>query len=100
MKLAECLKEIRRLFLESLNYVLAKKDPGFHDVAAKDLVELYGALYIGYLLLDEAEMNQRKVFIANRYILNSLANARRNAESIRSEVFSDLLHADKILCTR
>ncbi|HAL56986.1 MAG TPA: acyl-CoA dehydrogenase [Bacteroidetes bacterium] len=98
-KLSDCLKEIRRLFTQSLAYVLEKKDTGFHDVASKDLVELYSYLYVGYLVLDEAEINPRKVFIANRYILNALASARKNAESIRSEVYADLLHADKILAT-
>jgi hypothetical protein len=37
------------------------------------------------------------VFTANRYILNSLANARKNFESIKNENFSDILHADEIL---
>ncbi|TAK51063.1 MAG: acyl-CoA dehydrogenase [Bacteroidetes bacterium] len=96
-KLANHLKEIRQLFLDSLKYVLDKKDNSFQDVAAKDLVELYSYLYIGYLLLEEAETEPRKVFIANRYIVNSLANARKNSEAIKNELFSDLLHADKIL---
>jgi alkylation response protein AidB-like acyl-CoA dehydrogenase len=96
-RLSDCLKEIRVLFLDCLKYVLDKKDSSFQDVAAKDLVELYSYVYIGYLLLDEAEQEQRKIFIANRYILNSLANARRNSEAIKSETFSDILHADKIL---
>ena len=96
--LANCLKEIRQLFHESLKYVTEKKDSSFQDVAAKDLVELYSYLVIGYLVLDEAERDSRKVFIANRYILSALAKARNNTESIKSGVFSDLLHADKILC--
>jgi len=96
-KLANHLKEIREIFLDCLKYVLDKKDTGFQDVAAKDLVELYSYLYIGYLVLDEAEIESRKVFIANRYIINALANARKNAESIKNELFSDILHADKIL---
>jgi len=96
-KLSGLLKEIRQLFLESLRYVLEKKDAAFQDVASRDLVDLYGSLYIGYLLLDEAEREARKVFIANRYIVNSLACAKKNAESIRSETFGDLLHADEIL---
>ena len=95
--LANRLKEIRQLYYESLKYVTDKKNVGFQDVAAKDLVELYSYLVIGYLVLDEAERNSRKVFIANRYILSALANARNNTESIKSGVFSDLLHADKIL---
>jgi alkylation response protein AidB-like acyl-CoA dehydrogenase len=91
------LKEIRLLFLESLRYVLEKKDNAFQDVAARDLVDLYSYLYVGYLLLGEAGEEPRKVFIANRYIVNALAGARKNAEAIRSETFGDLMHADEIL---
>jgi hypothetical protein len=76
---------------------MEKKDVSFQDVAAKDLVDLYGYIYTGYLLLDEAVKEPSKIFIANRYIINSLANARKNAESIKAEIFSDILHADKIL---
>ncbi|MDP4116462.1 MAG: acyl-CoA dehydrogenase family protein [Bacteroidota bacterium] len=96
-KLADILKEIRVIFKDCLKYVMDKKDANFQDVAAKDLVELYSYLVIGYLLLEESEKEQTKVFVANRYVLNSLANARRNAENIKSEIFSDLIHAEKIL---
>lgn len=91
------LKSIREIFDDCLTYVIEKKDPTFQDVAGKDLVELYSYLYIGYLVLEEAEEDQRKVFIANRYIIESLANAKKNSESIKNELFNDLLHADKIL---
>ena len=97
-RLAEYLKEIRILFRNSLKYVLEKKDSGFQDVAAKDLVDLYSYLVIGYLVLDEAKIDSRKIFIAHRYILDALAKARKNTESIKNDLFSDLLHADKILC--
>jgi alkylation response protein AidB-like acyl-CoA dehydrogenase len=91
------LKEIREIFKDCLKYVIERKDPAFQDVAAKDLVELYTYLIIGYLLLDQAEIEPKKVFIANRYVLISLANARKNAESIKDGLFSDILHAEKIL---
>jgi hypothetical protein len=96
-KLAGYLREIREIFLDCLNYVTDKNDHTFHEVAAKDLVDLYSYLYTGYLVLDEAEINNRKIFIANRYITSCLAGARRNAESIKTEQYSDLLHADEIL---
>lgn len=96
-RLADYLKEIRLIFKDSLKYVLDKKDSSFQDVASKDLVELYTYLYIGYLVLEEAEIEPKKVFIASRYIINSMSNARKNAEAIKNELFSDLLHADKIL---
>ena len=91
------LIEIREIFKDSLKYVLERKDPVFQDVASKDLVELYSYLYIGYILLDQAEIEPNKVFVANRYVLTSLANARKNAESIKDGLFSDILHAEKIL---
>ncbi|MGA8264780.1 MAG: Acyl-CoA dehydrogenase C-terminal domain-containing protein [Ignavibacteriaceae bacterium] len=91
------LKEIREIFKDCLKYVVEKKDPAFQDVASKDLVELYTYLIIGYLLLDQAEIEPKKIFIANRYVLTSLANARKNAESIKDGLFSDILHAEKIL---
>ncbi|MGE5810752.1 MAG: acyl-CoA dehydrogenase, partial [Ignavibacteria bacterium] len=67
------------------------------DVASKDLVELYSYIYIGYLLLDEANDEPKKLFTARRYIVNALAKAKNNAESIKSELYSDILHADQIL---
>jgi hypothetical protein len=91
------LIEIREIFKDCIKYVVDRKDPAFQDVAAKDLLELYTYLVIGYLLMDQAEIEPKKVFIANRYILYSLANARKNAESIKTGLFNDILHAEKIL---
>ena len=96
-QLADHLKEMRELFLESLKYVEDKDDKYFQDVAARELVEMYGYTYVGYLLLDEAEKNTRKVFIAKRYILDALATCRKHAAAIRNDEFSDLYHADEIL---
>jgi len=96
-KLTAYLTEIREIFLDCKKYLAEKNDSHFLEVAAKDLVELYTYLYVGYLVLDEAEINKRKIFIANRYIVNALANARKNAETIKNEQYADLLHADEIL---
>lgn len=97
VRLADELKKIREIFYDARKYVTDKNDKYFQDVAAKELVELYSYLYVGYLLLDEAEKDSRKVFIANRYIVTAVGNARRNLEAIKNEQFSDLLHADEIL---
>ncbi|MHC1737356.1 MAG: acyl-CoA dehydrogenase family protein [Ignavibacteriaceae bacterium] len=97
IRLVNFVKEIRGILRDCLKYVLDKKDTTFQDVASKDLVELYGYIYVSYLLLEEAEIEPRKVFIANRYIITSLANARKNSESIKSELFSDIMHYDEIL---
>jgi 3-(methylthio)propanoyl-CoA dehydrogenase len=91
------LREMRELFLESLRYVTERRDGAFQEVAAKNLLELYGSTYVGYLLMDHARIQDRKIFIANRYILNAVADARRQVESIKNGAMSDILHADKIL---
>ena len=96
-RLADKLKEMRKLFLDCLKYVTDKADKHFQSVAAKELVEIYHWLYVGYLLMDEAELDSRKVFIANRFIIGAAAKAHRNAEVIKNDAFSDLLHADEVL---
>jgi hypothetical protein len=88
---------MRKLFLDCLKYVTDKDDKHFQSVAAKELVEIYSYLYTGYLLMDEAELDRRKVFIANRYITGAAAKARKNAEVIKDDTFADLLHADEVL---
>ena len=95
--LAEVLGEMREIFNDVKKYVVDKKDAQFQDVCAKDLVDIYGAIYTGYLILDEAEVNDRKVFVAKRYIMDALARTRKSAETIKSEVYSDIVHAEVIL---
>ncbi len=95
--LLNSLREIRELYKDCLKYIKDKKDANFQDVAAKDLVEMYAYIYVGFLLLNEANENQKRVFTARRYILDALAKARKNTESIKNELYSDVLHADTIL---
>ena len=67
------------------------------EVAARPLVEMYISSYLGYVMLDHAEIESRKLFVANRYILRSVSEARMHSESIKNGAFADILHADKIL---
>lgn len=96
-QLLEHLRAIREIYNDCLKYVKEKKDVSFQEVASKDLVEIYGSLYIGYLLLQDANKDSKKIFTARRYILDSLAKAMKNQESIKSEMYADVLHAETIL---
>ena len=46
-------------------------------------------------------MKQMKISIEyllqRRFIIDSLSKAKKNAEAIKSELYSDILHADSIL---
>ena len=96
-RLLEHVREIRKIYYDCLKYLKEKKDTGFQDVASKDMVEIYGSLYIGYLLLQEANVDTKKIFTARRYILDAFAKALKNQEAIKSEMYSDVMHADTIL---
>ncbi len=95
--LATPLREVREIFLDCVRYVAERRDAAFSEVASRALVELYGSAYIGFILLDQAEKESRKVFIANRYILNAVSEARKHSESLKNGSLADILHADKIL---
>jgi hypothetical protein len=58
---------------------------------------MYGFLHMGYLLLEDAERDERKKLIANRFVVDALAKSRRNFEAIMANQFSDLGHAGEIL---
>ncbi|HOJ37398.1 MAG TPA: acyl-CoA dehydrogenase family protein [Ignavibacteriales bacterium] len=96
-QLSELVKEIRNIYIDAKNYVTDKKDTAFFDTAAKYLVEIYTFAYVGYLVLDEAIEEQRKVFIANRYIKRSLAKAKEYLEMIKNDTFVDIIHTQEIL---
>ena len=91
------LKKIRKIYKESLSFVQEKNDETFQNAASKDLVEMYSYLITGYLLIDEAEKDDRKLHIAKRYILRSLAACKQNSEAIKLELYSDLQNVEDIV---
>jgi alkylation response protein AidB-like acyl-CoA dehydrogenase len=96
-KAADQLKTIRGLFREASAHLEERDDRSVTDVASKELVEMYGFLHMGYLLLDDAERDERKKLIANRFAVDALAKSRKNSEAIMADQFSDLEHAGAIL---
>jgi alkylation response protein AidB-like acyl-CoA dehydrogenase len=94
---ADRLKTMRTLFREAAAHVEDQDDRAISDVAAKELVEMYGLLYMGYLLLDDAERDERRKLIANRFATNALATSRKNFELIVGNQFGDLEKAGEIL---
>ncbi len=74
-----------------------KNDQALAGVAAKELVEMYGFMYVGYLLLDAAQTEPRKLPFARRYITSALARSRMHSEAILSDHFADLASAEELL---
>ncbi|MDN5201874.1 acyl-CoA dehydrogenase family protein [Fulvivirgaceae bacterium BMA10] len=93
---AKKLGEIRSLFNKSKELVNESDDQLFRETALKELVDMYGAIYTGYLLLDEAKDNERKVLIANRFINKSIAAAHQSMAAIENNQFGDMEHKEVI----
>lgn len=98
-ELAAHMKEIRSIFMESLELVQNHDDGMFREGAAKDLVDMYASLFTGYLLLDEATLNKRKQLIAARYIKGAIAQTHKAGAAIRARLFEDIKDADAICGT-
>ncbi len=94
--LAAQLRDLRKIFQESLSYVAEHEDAALREVASKELVDMYASLYTGYLVLDEAETLDRKKLIARRYISAALSGGHGRAAAIRNEVYSDIEQAEVI----
>ena len=94
---ADRLKKMRTLFREASAHVEDQEERAISDVAAKELVEMYGFLHMGYLLLEDAEHDERKKLIANRFVVDALAKSRKNFEAIMGNQFCDLERASEIL---
>ena len=83
------LEQTRHLFDESVS-MLADRNEAFTEVASKDLVDIYSGLYAGWLLMDEAQRDDRKVIIATRFAHRTLALAHAGVAHIRSCLYDDI----------
>jgi hypothetical protein len=96
-EIAQTLKQLRRVFLESLSLVENHDQTSFREAAARDLTDMYADLFTGYLLLEEAETQERKKLIAERFVRKALSRAAAGAEAIRRGQYTDLASTE-VLC--
>ncbi|MGB9774005.1 MAG: acyl-CoA dehydrogenase family protein [Bacteroidota bacterium] len=76
------LIEIRQRYKECRDYLARKNDPAYQELRSRNLVELYGSLYVGYLILNEAKVSEKKLLVAKKYISEIYAKALMHAEHI------------------
>jgi len=91
-QLANKLKKVRSLLEKCKAYVLEKDDKAYQELHSAELVEMYGSIYVGYILLEEATEDSRKMLIAKKYIMDAMATALHHTESITKGF--DTLFAD------
>lgn len=96
-QLAKKLKKVRELMEKCKAYVLEKDDKDYQELHSGELVEMYGFLHVGYLLLEEATDNPRKMLIAKKYIMDALATSLHHTEVITRGFDTLFTDVDQIL---
>ncbi len=92
------LKQLRKIFNACNDLVKNHDDSLFREAATKELVDMYGALYTGYVVLDEAQENDRKKIILQRFVTKSLAKAHKSQVAISQDQFADI-SLQEIICS-
>ncbi|MBE6369412.1 MAG: acyl-CoA dehydrogenase [Lentisphaerae bacterium] len=80
-RLAELVKAMYAKQLEAVKFVADRKDVAYHDLHARDLVEMETYVFVGMLMLRDAQKCEDRFVLAERYILDAQAEfAKRYAK--------------------
>ena len=63
---------------EAVKFVADKKDSNYHDLRARNLVENETFIFVGLLMLRDAMKDAAREVLAERYILDAVADFERN----------------------
>ncbi len=83
-ELAGMLKSMREALNESVAYINAKRDSSYHDLRARDLVEMTTMVYVGLLMLRNASRDEARMPIAERYILDGVVEVAKRRTKVLS----------------
>ncbi len=96
-RLAEIVKGLYAKQLEAVKFVADRKDVAYHDLHARDLVEMETYVFVGMLMLRDAQKSEDRFVLAERYILDSQAEfAKRYAKVMSGDLTVIDHHRDVI----
>ena len=82
--LKEKIAAMHAKHLEAVKFVADKKDSAYHDLRARSLVENETFIFVGLLMLCDALKDAAREVLAERYILDAVADFDRNWQLILS----------------
>ncbi len=71
-RLRDQVMKLHQRQLQAVTFVAEKKDPAYHDLMARSLVEMETMVFVSLLLLRDASKCEKRVALAERYVLDSL----------------------------
>ncbi|MGE4565089.1 MAG: acyl-CoA dehydrogenase family protein [Victivallaceae bacterium] len=72
LRLKETVAGLHARQLTAVKYVAEKRDPAYHDLMARSMVDNETYIFVGMLLLRDALKCEKRVALAERYILDSI----------------------------
>ncbi|MBO5762935.1 MAG: acyl-CoA dehydrogenase family protein, partial [Lentisphaeria bacterium] len=83
-ELLEMVKKMHAEQLETVQFVADRKDPQYHDLMARNLVEMETYVFVGMLLLRDSLKDEKRLPIAERYILDAVPEFARRRMTVLS----------------
>jgi len=71
-RLCSKVNELRAKQSEAVKFVAERKDPAYHDLVAKYLVDMETFIFVGYLMLRDSLKAADREVLAERFILDSI----------------------------
>ncbi|MDR0932165.1 MAG: acyl-CoA dehydrogenase family protein, partial [Victivallales bacterium] len=72
LRLRDKLLELHARQLEAVKFLVEKKDQAYHDLVARSLVEMETYIFVGFLLLRDAQKCEERSAIAERWVLDAI----------------------------
>ena len=76
-ELRDMLAGFNAKLAEAVKFVSEKKDSAYHDLRARDLVEMATCVYVGLVMLRNASRDAARMAIAERYVLDSAVEVEK-----------------------
>ena len=69
---------------EAVKFVASLKNPAYHDLMARSLVEMETVIFVGLLLLRDATKCADRAAVAERYVLNGIHDFNQRYAQVMS----------------
>ncbi len=83
-RLLEVVKGLHEKQLQAVKFVAEKKDSAYHDLMARNLVEMETYVFVGMLMLRDALKCEDRVALAERYVLDSVTEYEKRYLEVMS----------------
>jgi len=95
--LADEVRDLQVRFLEAIEWVREQRDPDYTDLHARELADVACDLYLSYLLLRDAQHDERKTIVARKFIHDRKRRSEMNLAGACSGERTVVDHLDLLI---